>query len=164
MARRISNATRAVAMLVVGLTTMNEAAAGTQSFRRSCTDISVVPQGGQTVIRASCSDGDRRGGKYAASRPTTLVVPPGGCADIENRFGTLRCIGANGAPPGGGWPNNPGGSWSQTCSAGFYVDQSVFQAMCAPRGTRSPSVVSRIDTVNCPGRRLRNDDGRLYCE
>ena len=161
---RTCNAIGAAVMVVLGAATMSEVSAGTESFRRSCRDISVAQQGRQTVISASCSDGDRRGGKYAANVPTTLVVPPGGCADIENRFGTLRCIGANGAPPGGGWPNLPGGSWSQTCRAGFYVDQTVFQATCAPRGTRIPSVASRIDTVNCPGRRLRNDGGKLYCE
>ena len=149
-----------VCVIFGSLSLSQEVAAGTESFRRSCTHIRVSQINGSTLIRANCDDGrsrestwNRGGSKVFEINPTQLVIPPNGCADVSNQRGELRCIGAE----------HPGGSWSRSCVEGRYIRGRVFQAVCAPAGTTTPGIYSSIDMNRCPSFRLENINGRLRC-
>lgn len=130
------------------------ARAGTQSYRQSCSNIRVSKSNGRTIISAECDMGRRADGAIRLSNnPTQLVVPPEGCADISNNQGELQCNGAE----------HPRGSWNQSCVEGRYIRKSVFQAVCAPRGTTEPSVYTSIDVRACPSFNLDNINGQLQC-
>ena len=138
-----------------------EGAAGTESFRASCKNIRSSVANGSRVINADCDDGRSRpstwnhgGFEGFRENPTQLVIPPSGCADIANLRGNLRCIGAQ----------HPGGSWSRSCVEGRYIRGRVFQAVCAPSGTTTPSVYSSLDMDGCPSFQLANINGRLRCQ
>ncbi len=146
--------TPSVFLLMAGLFFPETASAGTESFRRSCTNIHVSNSGGRRVIDAECDMGRRSDGAIQLSHnPTRLVVPPEGCADISNNVGELQCNGAE----------HPRGSWSQSCIEGRYIRGRVFQAVCAPEGTTEPGVYSSIDMNGCPSFNLDNINGRLRC-
>lgn len=145
---------------VLALAVASRAEARDESFRRSCTNVRVSESNGRTVIRAECDDGRSREGTWNRGgfegfrhNPTELVIPPNGCADVANQRGELRCIGAE----------HPGGSWSRSCVEGRYIRGRVFQAVCAPAGTRTPSVYSSVDMNRCPSFRLENINGQLRC-
>jgi hypothetical protein len=149
-----------VCVIFGGLSLSQEVAAGTESFRRSCTNIRVSQINGSTLIRANCDDGRSRestwnhgGFEGFRNNPTQLVIPPNGCADVSNQRGELRCIGAE----------HPGGSWSRSCVEGRCIRGRVFQAVCAPAGTTTPGIYSSIDMNRCPSFRLENINGRLRC-
>jgi hypothetical protein len=140
--------------MICGLGLSEQAAAGTESFRQTCTHISRSQSNGRIVIRAACDAGRTPDGRISfKENPTELVIPPTGCADISNQRGELRCIGAE----------HPGGSWSRSCVEGRYIRGRVFQAVCAPAGTTTPGVYSSIDMNRCPSFRLENINGRLRC-
>ena len=153
MAGRLGFTVAAVTVLLCA-PPFHHAAAGTQSFRDSCKNISFKQVNGHTVVHADCDDG-RTTDKFEGftELPSDLVIPPEGCADISNDRGTLRCIGAE----------FPGGSWSQSCVEGRYIRNRVFQAVCAPNGTRDPSVYSSVDMKGCSSFALENVNGRLRC-
>lgn len=154
MTWRVSGATAAATLLILGAGSMGEAAAGEQSSRNSCNNIRISQENGRSVIYADCDDGQTtsqfEGFHELRNR---LVVPPTGCADISNQNGTLRCIGSE----------HPGGSWSQSCIEGRFIRDRVFQAVCAPYGTRDPGVYSSIDMNSCRNFRLENINGHLRC-
>lgn len=150
----------ASAVLIMGFGASDRAAAGTESFRRSCKNIRSSQVNGSTLIRANCDDGrsrdstwNRGGFEGFRDNPTELVIPPNGCADIANQRGELRCVGAQ----------HPGGSWSRSCIEGRYIRGRVFQAVCAPAGTTTPSVYSSTDMNLCPSFQLENINGQLRC-
>ena len=146
--------TVAGAILLSGVGTSDWAAAGTQSFRDSCNNISITKVNGRTVVHAYCDAGKTADGlEGLTENKTDLVIPPEGCADISNDRGQLRCVGAE----------FPGGSWSQTCIEGRYIRGRVFQAVCAPNGTREPSVYSSVDMNGCSSFALKNINGHLQC-
>lgn len=151
---RISGATIAAALLVFGMGSTGEAGAGEQSFRNSCTNIRISQENGQRVIYADCDDG-RSTAQFDGFHElrNRLVIPSTGCADVSNQNGTLRCIGSE----------HPSGSWSQSCIEGRFIRGRVFQAVCAPYGTRDPSVYSSIDMNSCRDFRLENINGHLRC-
>lgn len=131
---------------------IGETQAGTQSFRRTCVDIRTSQSNGRAVVSAICETG-LGGDTVAARHLSELVIPPGGCDDIENRKGRLRCIGAG--------AERPGGSWRETCRNGSYWGGTIFKAQCT--GFQSPGI-SSIDVATCKRPRLKNVHGRLRCE
>ena len=129
-----------------------EAQAGTESFRRTCETISWSESKGRRVVSAICENG--RGGEGVGARDLSeLVIPPGGCDDIANRKGQLRCIGAG--------AERPGGSWRDTCRNGSYWSGSIFKATCT--GYQSNGITS-IDVATCRRPQLKNVHGKLRCE
>jgi hypothetical protein len=153
VARAFAAAVVAV-MALSSAAVFDQAAAGTQSFRDSCKNISIRQINGRTVVHADCDDG-RTTDQFAGftELPSDLVIPPEGCADIANDRGKLRCIGAE----------FPGGSWSRSCIEGRYIRNRVFQAVCAPNGTRDPRIYSSVDMNGCASFALENINGRLRC-
>jgi hypothetical protein len=129
-----------------------EVQAGTESFRRSCEGIQRSASKGRVVISAICETG-RGGDRVDARELTELVIPPGGCDDIANRKGTLRCVGAG--------AERPGGSWRDSCRNGSYWQGSIFRATCT--GFQSNGITS-IDVATCRRPQLKNVHGKLRCE
>ena len=141
-------------LLSASIGSSGTAIAGTESFRRSCTNIHVSKSNGRRVINAECDMGRRADGAVQISHnPTQLVVPPEGCADISNNVGELQCNGAE----------HPRGSWSQSCVEGRYIRGRVFQAVCAASGSTDPDVYSSVDMDSCPSFDLDNINGQLRC-
>lgn len=159
MIRRASGSAIAAAVLLLGAAAIDSAAAGpaggTESFRRTCSNVHYSQVNGRTVLHAECDDG-RTTDTFAGftALPNDLVIPAAGCADIANVGGILRCIGAA----------HPGGSWSQSCVEGRYIRGRVFQAICAPYGSTTPSVYTSVDMNSCRNFRLKNTNGRLQCD
>ncbi len=137
-----------IAATVVGMGALfgRGASAGTESFRESCYQVQTAWVNGHTVIQASCLTGPGMSRKWA-----TLVVPAGGCIDVENRYGELLCRRRA----------MPTGSWSDSCTDGYWSGPT-FLAVCKNRhGWTSPT---SIDINVCRGgHALQNVNGSLQC-
>lgn len=153
MITRASDAILLLATLALTCAAIGAAQAGTESFRRSCSNVQRDVSNGRAVVSAICDIGNGREG-VAARHLSELVIPPGGCDDIENRRGRLRCVGAG--------AERPGGSWRASCSSGSYVRGTVFRAMCS--ASRFAEGLSSIDVAACGRPQLKNVRGRLRCE
>jgi hypothetical protein len=88
------NTLGAAALIISGLGAIDEAVAGTESFRRTCHEIRISSQNGLKVINALCDDG-RTTAQFEGFQNVEnhFVVPRFGCRDIENRRGRIVCVG-----------------------------------------------------------------------
>jgi hypothetical protein len=155
------NAVFCAALIVSGLGAIGEAAAGTESFRRSCDRIrSYTTTQGRVLIARCYQTGNGCDGGRCYKENARLVIPREGCGDIANSEGSLVCL----------FPGHresslapPGGSWRASCRDGRYQQRSIFYAVCRTAFGGSANGTS-INVANCPRPQLKSINGRLRCE
>lgn len=161
MARLALTAIFAFALIASGLAAIEQANAGTESFRRSCDDIrSYTTTQGRVLIAKCYQTGNGCGPDRCFKENVRLVIPPEGCGDIANNEGRLVCLypgyhASKLAPPGG--------SWRASCRDGRYQQGSVFYAVCGT-GFGGAANGSSINVATCPRPQLKSISGRLRCE
>src|ERR1700712_3978838 len=155
------NAVFCAALIVWGRGAIGEAAAGTESFRRSCDRIrSYMTTQGRVLIARCYQTGTGCDGRRCYKENARLVIPREGCGDIANREGSLVCLfpghhESARAPPGGNWP--------ASCRDGRYEQGAIFYAVCRAAFGGSANGTS-INVATCPRPQLKSVNGRLRCE
>lgn len=122
------------------------------SYQQTCDSATL---NGNT-LSARCIDSNRY------PRRTSLNIANCRGRDIANMEGQLVCSNGNGYG-NGGWNGAgvPPGSYQQTCS-NAYMSGVTLTATC--RDQYNGSRVVRLDTSNCQGRDIGNDNGNLRCD
>lgn len=116
------------------------------SYQQSCRNATMRG----STLSAQCQDS--RGGWQSSS----INVNDCRNRDIANINGRLSCTG-NG---GGGGAQVPSGSYQQSCR-NAYMSGPTLHAQC--RDSRGNWQNSAVNTNNCRGRDIANDNGRLTC-
>lgn len=150
--------------IIAAATPFGSAIAATESFRRTCHDITVSSTTSGKIITATCNANrsaceDNFIPCFGATLPTRLIVPAGGCTDISNRNGVLVCY----IQPIQVIVSVPAGSWRRSCGGAHYLKPTLFVAVC--RANSGIGNTTKIDTSTCPQPLLlQNIDGRLECD
>jgi hypothetical protein len=118
------------------------------SYRNSCTDIRATQQGGGRLLSARCRTAN------GAQKNTSLRYE--NCrGDIGNRNGDLFC-----ETGGGGAGQLPNGSYKQSCTQAYMSGYTLVATCRTSNGGQSRS---SLDTRQCNGRDIANNNGQLTC-